>query len=185
MPPMTPVPSIRTPRFELVSMSLPFMKALKRRDIGAAAAEVDADVPADMPDDLEHFLEYRIADLSADPTAQPWLGRAIIVDDGGRRRIIGSVGFHSPPDDKGQVEIGYRVEPDHRRQGVATEVVRALLDWACREHGVTRFRAATAPDNVASQAVLRRFGFRQVGVQMDEYDGPELVFECDGWTATT
>jgi RimJ/RimL family protein N-acetyltransferase len=50
---------------------------------------------------------------------------------------------------------------------------------------VTRFRAATAPDNVASQAVLARFGFREVGVQMDEYDGPELVFERDDWPATT
>jgi RimJ/RimL family protein N-acetyltransferase len=62
--------------------------------------------------------------------------------------------------------------------------VQSLFDWACREHGVTRFRAATAPDNVASQGVLRRFGFRQVGVQIDEYDGPELVFELDGWRAT-
>ena len=78
--------------------------------------------------------------------------------------IIGSIGFHAPPDEDGRVEIGYRVEPEHRRQGVATEVVRALLDWANREHGVTRFRAATAPDNVASQAVLARFGFREVGV---------------------
>jgi RimJ/RimL family protein N-acetyltransferase len=63
--------------------------------------------------------------------------------------------------------------------------VRALLDWANREHGVTRFRAATAPDNVASQAVLARFGFREVGVQMDEYDGLEVVFHKDGWAATT
>jgi RimJ/RimL family protein N-acetyltransferase len=181
---MTSVPPIRTPRFELVSMSLPFMQALRRHDISAAAAEIGADVPADMPDDLEHFLEYRIADLSADPTVQPWLGRAIVFDDGTGRRIIGSVGFHAPPDDGDRVEIGYRVEPAHRRQGVATEVVQALLDWACREHGVTRFRAATSPDNVASQAVLRRFRFRQVGVQIDEYDGPELVFERDGWTTT-
>ena len=182
---MTSVPPIRTPRFELVSMSLPFMEALRRHDIAAARAEIDADVPADMPDDLKHFLEYRIADLSADPTAQPWLGRAIVFDGGTGRRIIGSIGFHSPPDERGRVEVGYRVEPAHRRQGVATEVVQAMLDWACREHGVTRFRAATSPDNVASQAVLRRFGFRQVGIQIDEYDGPELVFERDGWTTTT
>ena len=185
MPGMTRVPPIRTARFELVSMSLPFMEALRRRDIETAAAEIEADVPADMPDDLEHFLEYRIADLSADPTAQPWLGRAIVFDDGTGRRVIGSVGFHSPPDERGRVEIGYRVEPAHRRRGVATEVVQAMFDWACREHGVTQFRAATSPDNVASQAVLRRFGFRQVGIQIDEYDGPELVFERDGWTATS
>jgi ribosomal-protein-alanine N-acetyltransferase len=179
------VPPIPTKRFELVSMSMPFMQALQRHDLDTAAAEIGAAVPPNMPDDLEHFLEYRIGDLTADPTVQPWLGRVIVFEDPAGRRIIGSIGFHAPPDETDRVEIGYRVEPDHRRQGVATEVVQAMLDWACREHGVTRFRAATAPDNVASQAVLRRFGFRQVGVQIDEYDGPELVFELDGWTATT
>jgi RimJ/RimL family protein N-acetyltransferase len=182
---MTIIPSIRTERFELVSMSLPFMRALRAHDFATAETEIGAAIPADMPDDLEHFLEFRIADLSADPSIQPWLGRAVVLDDQRGRRIIGTAGFHAPPDEHGRVEIGYRVEAEHRRQGVATEVVRALFDWAHREHGVTRFRAATAPDNVASQAVLARFGFRKVGVQIDEYDGPEVVFERDDWSATS
>lgn len=181
---MPAVPTIRTPRFELVSMSLPFMQALARRDLAAAAKEIGATVPPEMPDDLEHFLQFRIADLSSDPSAQPWLGRAIVLDDADGRRIIGSIGFHAPPDESGQVEVGYRVDAAHRRQGVATEVVRALFEWASREHGVTRFRASTTPDNLASQAVLARFGFRQTGVQLDDIDGEELVFERDGWTPT-
>jgi ribosomal-protein-alanine N-acetyltransferase len=179
------VPSIRTPRFELVSMSLAFMEALRTRDIDRAAREAGAILPPDMPDDLVHFLEYRTAQLREDPASQPWLGRLIVLDDDRGRRAIGSIGFHGPPDDDGRVEVGYRVEPEYRRRGVATEVVRSLLDWANREHGLTRFRAATAPDNLASQAVLARFGFRQTGTQMDDIDGLELVFELDGWTATT
>jgi len=59
----------------------------------------------------------------------------------GSRRVIGTCGFHSPPDDNGRVEIGYRVEEAERRQGVATEVVRALLDWIATEHGVSVERA--------------------------------------------
>jgi RimJ/RimL family protein N-acetyltransferase len=181
---MPAVPSIRTPRFELVSMSLPFMEALAASDLDRAADEIGAIVPADMRDGLDHFLEYRTAQLREDPSAQPWLGRVIVLDDERGRRVIGSIGFHGTPDEGGRVEVGYRVDPDHRRKGVATEVVRALFDWANREHGVTRFRAATAPDNLASQAVLARFGFRQTGLQMDEIDGLELVFELDDWTAT-
>ena len=106
-------------------------------------------------------------------------------DDERGRRVIGSAGFHGPPEDDGRVEIGYRVEPEYRQQGVATEVVRALFDWANREHGVTRFRAATAPDNVASQRVLARFGFRRTGAQIDDVDGLEFIYELDGWTATS
>ncbi len=83
------------------------------------------------------------------------------------------------------MEIGYRVEPDVRRQGVASEAVRALFDWAATEHGVRRFRASIAPGNVPSLAIAARFGFRQVGVQMDEIDGEELVFELDDWAVTS
>ncbi len=77
------------------------------------------------------------------------------------------------------------MEAAHRRQGVATEVVRALLDWAATEHGVQRFRASVSPDNVPSLATIRKFGFHQVGVQIDDIDGEELVFDLDGWTVTS
>jgi RimJ/RimL family protein N-acetyltransferase len=180
VPDMTVAP-IRTERFELVSMSLRFMHLLVDRELAAAEAELGASVPPDLPDQLDSFLQFRIGDLTADPTAQPWLGRAIVLTEpDGTRRTIGTVGFHSPPDEDGRVEIGYRVESDFRRQGVATEVVKAMFDWAY-ERGVDRFRASIAPDNVASLAVAAKFGFRQVGVQIDDIDGEELVFDLDGW----
>jgi RimJ/RimL family protein N-acetyltransferase len=179
------VPPIPTTRFDLVSMSMAFMRHLVARDLAAAEAEIGAQVPANLPDTLDDFLQFRIADLSLDPDAQPWLGRAIVLTaSDGSRRIIGSCGFHSPPGPDGRVEVGYRVEPSYRRQGVASEVVRALFDWAHRQ-GVDRFRASVSPGNVASLAVVGRLGFRQTGVQMDDIDGEELVFELDGWPPVT
>lgn len=167
-------------------MSMRFMRLLLARDIDGAADEIGAEVPVSLPDQLDNFLQFRIVDLEVNPSAQPWLGRAIVLTEpDGSRRIIGTVGFHEPPDAAGRVEVGYRVEPAHRRQGVATEVVRALLDWAARDHGVQRFRASVSPGNVASLAIIRNFGFRQVGVQIDDIDGEELVFELDGWNVTS
>ena len=175
------VPPIATLRFELVSMSLPFMHLLVDRDLAGAEAKTGATVPESFPDDLDNFLQYRIADLTEDPAAQPWLGRAIVLTDAdGTRRSIGSVGFHAPPDAEGRVEVGYKVQPEYRRQGVATEVVRAMFDWA-HAQGVDRFRASVSPDNVGSLAIIRGFGFEQVGVQIDDIDGEELVFHLDGW----
>jgi RimJ/RimL family protein N-acetyltransferase len=163
-------------------MSLRFMRLLLARDLSGAADEIGASIPPDMADRLDNFLQFRISDLEVDASAQPWLGRAIVMTEPDRtRHAIGSAGFHAPPDADGRVEVGYRVEPDHRRQGVATEVVRALFDWAAREHDVRNFRASVSPNNVASLAIIRGFGFRQVGVQMDDIDGEELVFELDGW----
>jgi RimJ/RimL family protein N-acetyltransferase len=178
---MPDVPSIPTPRFELVSMTMAFMQALIERDLIAAAREAGAIVPVDLADELEHYLDYRTAQLRADRGIQPWIGRLIVLGDERGRRVIGTIGFHGPPDDDGRVEVGYRVQPEYRRRGVATEAVQALFDWAHREHGITRFRASTAPDNLASQAVLAKFGFRQVGTQIDDLDGLELVFERDDW----
>ena len=175
------VPLIPTARFELVSMSMAFMRSLVARDLAGAEAEIGAVVPDDLPDTLDNFLQFRIADLSIDPDAQPWLGRAIVrTEDDGTRRIIGSCGFHAPPGPDGRVEVGYRVEPPYRRQGVASEVVRALFDWA-HAQGVDRFQASVSPGNVASLAVIGRLGFRQTGIQMDDIDGEELVFQLDGW----
>jgi RimJ/RimL family protein N-acetyltransferase len=171
-------------------MSLPFMRLLVARDLPGAEAEIGARVPDDLPDQLDTFLQFRIVDLSMDPDAQPWLGRAIVLTEpDGTRRIIGSCGFHSPPGGfraapglNDRVEVGYSVELGYRRQGVATEVVHALFDWA-RAQGVDRFRASVSPGNVASLAIVGRLGFRQVGVQTDDIDGEELVFERDGWPA--
>jgi len=184
--PLMDVPPIPTPRFELASMSMRFMRLLLARDIEGASTEIGAVVPEGLPDQLDNFLQFRIVDLEVDPSAQPWLGRAIILTEpDGTRRIVGSAGFHEPPNAEGRVEVGYRIEPGHRRQGVATEVVRALFDWAAREHGVQRFRASISPGNVASLAIVQKFGFHQVGVQIDDIDGEELVFELDGWTITS
>jgi [ribosomal protein S5]-alanine N-acetyltransferase len=179
------VPPIRTARFELVSMSMRFMRLLLARDVDGASTELGVRVPVELPEQLDNFLQFRIVDLEEDPAAQPWLGRAIVhTQPDGSRRFVGTVGFHSPPDADGRVEVGYRVEPEYRRQGVASEVVRGLFDWAAREHGVRRFRASVAPDNVPSRAIVSRLGFRQTGVQIDDVDGEELVFELDDWSVT-
>ena len=174
-----PVPAIRTDRAELVSMSLPFMQALVAGDEDAAAREIGAALPPGMRRDLANFLAYRIPALAADPASQPWLGRAIVViQPDGRREVIGTIGFHAPPDETGRVEIGYRVVEAYRRRGIATECVGALLAWA-QSQGIHRFRASVAPGNGASLAIIRSLGFHQVGVQMDEIDGEELVFHLD------
>jgi RimJ/RimL family protein N-acetyltransferase len=175
------VPAIPTARLELVSMSLPFMRACVAGDLEGATRDLGAAVPATFPDGLGDFFRFRIADLTEDPSIRPWLGRVLVLPGDGRtdgRQAIGSVGFHRPPGADGRVEIGYHVEPAFRGQGYATEAASGLLDWARREHGIRRFRAATAPDNAISQRILARLGFRETGRQWDEID-EELVFELD------
>jgi ribosomal-protein-alanine N-acetyltransferase len=172
------VPAIRTPRLDLVSMSVPFMRALVAHDLDAAAREIDATVPATLTEDLQDFLRYRLAQLEVDPSILPWLGRAMVMtDERGARRVIGSIGFHGAPDDQGRVEIGYRVEPEYRRRGFAREAVQAMFDWAASAHGIRRFVASISPTNSPSLQLAAGFGFVQTGSHIDDIDGLELEFE--------
>jgi len=159
-------------------MSVAFMQALQRRDFDTAESEVRAKVPRWMPNALRHFLEYRLGQLARDPTEREWLGRVMVLtDESGTRRVLGSIGFHGRPDEQGRAEIGYGIDPAYRRKGLTSEAVRAMFDWAHSKHGITRFVASVAPNNRASLALIRRFGFQKVGEQMDEIDGLEYVFE--------
>jgi L-amino acid N-acyltransferase YncA len=53
-----------------------------------------------------------------------------------------------------------------------------MVSWAAAQ-GCASVYVSIAPDNQASLALAKRFSFRQVGVQEDEFDGTELVFELN------
>jgi|GEM_PF-236754 len=73
----------------------------------------------------------------------------------------GLVGFKGRPDEHGEVEIGYGIDPAYQRRGYMTEAVRALIAWAFRQ---AECRAVTAPNtlktNPASNRVLAKVGMR-------------------------
>jgi ribosomal-protein-alanine N-acetyltransferase len=173
-----PVASIRTPRLELVSMTIACMRALAAHDIEAASHETGAIISPGLDEDLADFLRYRLAQVDADPSIRQWLGRLMILpDENGDRRAIGTIGFHGAPDDQGRLEVGYRVEAPYRRQGYAREAVRAMFDWAAETHGIHRYVASVSPTNAPSLQLIAGFGFVQTGSHMDEIDGLELEFE--------
>jgi RimJ/RimL family protein N-acetyltransferase len=173
-------PPISSPRLALVSFSARAMRAVLDGDIATAEQEVGAAVPRGLRERLGELFERRLPEVEGNPDVLPWVARAMVLTDSlDVARVIGSVGFHGPPNDVGEVEIGYHVETGFRRRGFATEAVRALLGWAADEHGVRRFRASVAPSNDGSLAVVRRLGFRQTGVRWDEIDGEQLVFQLD------
>jgi ribosomal-protein-alanine N-acetyltransferase len=59
--------------------------------------------------------------------------------------------------------VGYRLAEQAAGRGVATAAVRDLCELAASRHGVRRLRAATSHQNVASQRVLEKAGFVEVG----------------------
>ena len=174
---MVDVPPITTRRLELVSISPTFVEALlagQRAEAEAIAGFKLADGWPDPHD--ERFLRLRLRQMGEDEAVQPWLARAMVSRDR-ERGMLGHIGFHGPPDERGMAEMGYTVLPPYRRRGYALEAALGMMDWAAREHGVRLFRLSISPDNAPSLAMAAKMGFRRVGEQMDDEDGLELVFE--------
>ena len=88
--------------------------------------------------------------------------------------LVGAAGFLGPPNEKGEVEIGFSIVPASQGRGYATELVKGLLDWALADACVRKVLAHTTPQNVASRRVLEKSGFQCVG---READSEGLCFE--------
>lgn len=163
--------TIHTQRLSLVLLTRADMAAL----LDGGPLEAGVDVPVGWAEEESWLLDYRLRQVERDPGAAPWLLRAITIR--GDRTMIGHAGFHGPPDARGYVEIGYSVFEAYRRRGIAHEAVGALFAWARQHRGVLGFRASVSPSNEPSLRLVAKLGFSQVGVQWDEIDGEELVFE--------
>lgn len=162
-------------RLELWLATPAQLTTLRAADGSTLATQFNAIVSDEWLADVRWLAGFRLQQVIEHPDHAPWLFRAVVLRE--PRTAIGHVNFHGPPDDRGVAEIGYSLLPAFRGQGYAIEAVRAMFDWAQREHGVRRFRASVAPDNERSQHLIGKLGFVRIGEQWDEEDGLEWVFE--------
>lgn len=172
-----PVAPIESSRLDLISLAPELIELLLEEGPGPASDAGGFAIPADWPGADEGFLKLRLGQMRKDPDWQQWLVRAMVLRD--QRKMIGHIGFHDPPREGGKLEMGYTVFPDFRQQGYATEAVLAMMGWATSVHGIRTFIASVSPTNEPSLATVRKLGFVQTGVQWDEEDGEELVFELE------
>ena len=90
-----------------------------------------------------------------------WSFLAVRLEDG---TCAGWVGWH-PGGAPGTFEIGATLLPEHRGQGIGSEVQRILADYLFNTTTVFRLTAGTEVDNVAEQRALERVGFSREGVE--------------------
>lgn len=167
---------ISTPRLDLHHLRGDHLLEIfqTRSDISALDG-VDFSNPYRVLIDFQGPLAWRAPQVMADPTVNKWFVRWIVLRES--KEIIGSASFHGAPDKDGMVEIGLGIEPDFQRKGYARESLLGLWDWAVSHPEVQVLRYTVSPDNAPSIALVKSFGFRYQGQQLDEIDGPEDVFE--------
>ena len=120
-------------------------------------------------------LRWRVPQVKSDPSVNKWFVRWMVEKE--TREIVGSTSFHGPPDEQGMMEIGLGVHTDFQRRGYATEALIGMWSWVVDQPGVELLRYTVDPNNEASVAVIKKFGFERVGQQIDPEDGPEDIYE--------
>jgi [ribosomal protein S5]-alanine N-acetyltransferase len=106
---------------------------------------------------FEQFAERHEA-LLAEQDAGTGAYYVLVAEDGS---VLGRFNLYFAGD--GVANLGYRVAQHVAGRGVATANVLELCCLAAAHHGVRTLRAATSQANAASQKVLTKAGFTQVG----------------------
>ncbi len=88
-------------------------------------------------------------------------GLSLAIADAGTGEALGNVSllFRQP----GTAAIGYWLVERVRSRGLGSRAVDLLARWAVTDARLARVEALVVPDNIASQRVLEKVGFRREG----------------------
>jgi ribosomal-protein-alanine N-acetyltransferase len=161
---------VRTPRLRLVALDAELAR-LQLEDRPVFFKRLGAQVEAAWPpvaDDEPKLIEM-LDILTRHPDQAGWRGWVFMMGwaPGAPDRAVGMGGFFGPPDETGEIEIGYAMCPSFREQGLATEAVGGLLDWAFTDPRVRTVRALTQAHLYASRRVLEKSGFSETETVTD------------------
>lgn len=114
------------------------------------------------PPDSRERTTRRLAELLEEARREPGLGvwPAELVDSGD---CIGWFVLTRLPGAEEEIELGYRLFPEHWGRGLATEGARGLVGYGFDRLGLDRLVAVARPDNLASHRVLHKAGFVRKG----------------------
>jgi RimJ/RimL family protein N-acetyltransferase len=88
------------------------------------------------------------------------------LDDRASAQTIGFCGLVHPGG-QAEAEVKYALLRARWGQGLASEAVPAIVAYGAQQHALTQVIATVAPENLASQRVLRKAGFTFVAERRD------------------
>jgi RimJ/RimL family protein N-acetyltransferase len=165
-----------TPAVRIVHLNGPTFRALAQGDLVTANRTSPVPLSAYFAGpDWRGVWQMRSSQVGDNPASAAWVTG--VIWDERRHLAVGRAGYHGPPDEAGMVEIGYAVDPAHRRRGYARAALEALLQRATEEPQVHTVRVTISPDNLGSYELASQYGFIEVGQQWDDEDGLEIILE--------
>ncbi|MEM8532212.1 MAG: GNAT family protein [Chloroflexota bacterium] len=90
--------------------------------------------------------------------------------------LLGSIAIVRDQTKPQSAEVMYWLAPQGRGRGVATQALQIIVAWAFNTLNVDQILLQTHVDNIPSQRVAERVGFRQMEHQNDNSEGGEKVW---------
>lgn len=106
---------------------------------------------------LKHRFDDRLAD-----------DNAFIIRDA-HQRPVGDIGLRIYSANNEEADVGYSVPPAAQGQGVASQALQALCDYAFHQRGIQALNAWVLAENQGSVRVLEKRGFRKTQVLEKAY----------------
>ncbi|MBI5915139.1 MAG: GNAT family N-acetyltransferase [Bacteroidetes bacterium] len=148
----TPFPALVTERLllrKIVPGDLDDLFRLRTNDV----VMTYLDRPKQTLDEIRELIE-KTATSAENNEAIAW---AITLRE--RPGVIGDISFWRTIREHHRAEIGYSLHPDSWRQGIASEAMRAVLNYGFQTMQLHSVEANVNPENIASFRLLEKFGF--------------------------
>lgn len=83
--------------------------------------------------------------------------------------LIGTCGFHAYDQTNHTAEIGYDLAEEYQRKGYMSEALEGIIEYGFSVLQLHRISAVVSIDNVPSEKLLEKLGFKREGILRDKH----------------
>ncbi|GLC29988.1 GNAT family N-acetyltransferase [Clostridium omnivorum] len=152
--------NIHTERLILIPVTLEITKSLlehSTKEIEKLGIKTDEKWPTDGTMDILPIINKTLDKYKVPSGFEFWM---IVNKD--NMLVIGDIGFHGKPNEKGEVEIGYGLSENARRMGFGFEALKAIMSWLNYQDNVKTIKADCLISNIASARILEKVGMKEI-----------------------
>ncbi|WP_107839218.1 GNAT family N-acetyltransferase [Metasolibacillus meyeri] len=106
--------------------------------------------------ELKQAMEVRLSKVLMDDKQKYFWHTNWLIVSKDINKIIGGIMIKGPPNNNGEVVIGYYTNAEHQGNGFMTEAVGNFKNWLLTNDDVIYVIADTEKDNIASHKVLEK-----------------------------
>lgn len=161
---------ITIPRLELLALSLDELVLIHQdrhqleNHLGLNRSQFELNAADSFMEEFADAVQsFIIPNVSSHPSEYGWYTHWLIIHKH-YNLTVGGIGAAGPPNEMGEVMVGYFVDRKYEGNGIATEALKGFMDWM-RHPALRCVTAHTLLGNIPSQKVLEKCGFQSSDIQ--------------------